>query len=200
MSKRSVELEIIRRAAIGYEHRVRDRRAFLFLSGLSFLYPAIVHSEEEQFDDLIPLKLTTKQKRFVNGLKGKLKSKLNPKGDPDDANTWYVLMFINAATGARQSVRDTADYRITTLEIQSAQDYDARMVQGRDSAALLLAQFLYSLNSAATKLEPTQGGTTQAAHLEGRKDWRFKAFLDEVEAKTFFELVRPKKDDKPKPD
>jgi hypothetical protein len=77
---------------------------------------------------------------------------------------------------------NTLEYRIFTLEMQTKQEFHVRLIQGREAAAMVVAGFLTSENSAVGKLKPTVGGVTIGARADTAKYWESRAFLDKDEA------------------
>lgn|GEM_PF-1591539 len=140
-----------------------------------------------------PPTLTQTEKRIVRKFEKELTTRLNSKDNPGDQNTWYVIVFTDTALGTRQSRSVSGDYLTITREMQVRGNSAAKIAQGREAAALLLAQYYYAENSAATKLRPTVGGSTDWARAMGAKDWRYRAFAKEADAKAFFDRVNPKK-------
>jgi hypothetical protein len=60
-------------------------------------------------------------------------------------------------------------------------------------AALLLLQYYYAGNAAAARLKPTAGGTTDLARADAAKNWEYRAFATEQEAKALPDLLTPTK-------
>lgn len=139
-----------------------------------------------------PPTLTQTEKRIVRKFEKELTTRLNSKDNPGDQNTWYVIVFTDTALGTRQSRSVSGDYLTITREMQVRGNSAAKIAQGREAAALLLAQYYYAENSAATKLRPTVRGTTDWARVAGAKRWQYRAFMEEEEAQDFFNRVDPK--------
>ena len=138
-----------------------------------------------------PPRLTVAQKKIVRKFEGELITKLNSKDNPGDKDTWYVIVFTDTAAGARQSSSVSGDILTITRELQAARHSAVKMTQGRKGAALLLLQYLYAGNSAASRLRPTAGGRTERKSASGEKYWRYWFFANEEEAKSFFDQLDP---------
>ena len=138
-----------------------------------------------------PPSLTHTQKKIVRKFEKELTTRLNSKENTGDQNTWYVIVFTDTALGTRQSRSVAGNYLTITRELQVRGNSAAKMIQGREAAALLLVQYYCAGNSAATKLRPTVGGSTDWARATGAKQWRYWAFAKEEEAKEFFDRVNP---------
>ena len=135
-------------------------------------------------------KLSVAQQQAVTKMMGdkSLRTNVNP-GDKADKNTWYVIVASDEAIGGRQSAASGT----ITVELQAARASDATVVQGRRNAAIAVAGFLSSRNTAAAALAPTAGGQTQKAEMQAIKNWRYFAFATEAEAKAYLETIKPSK-------
>ena len=141
-----------------------------------------------------PLKLTVAQKKIVRRFEKQLTTPLNSKDNPGDRDTWYVIVFTDAAFGAKKSRFYSGNTRTTTYAWHETGNSAVKMTQGRKNAALLLLQyFYYTGNAAASRLQPEVNGKTLRAGVVATKNWRYRAFAKKEEAKTLFDLLNPKK-------
>ncbi len=169
----------------------RSRIPLLFVAAVAVTSAAIATHAFGQFPANKP-KLNTAQKRLVRKLEQQLVTPLNSKDEnPGDRDTWYVILFTDTVAGARQSSEVSGNVLTITRELQRARHSAVKIAHGRQEAALLLLQFGFAENTAATKLRPMGRGETDYARAVGAKNWEFRAFATENEAKTFLDSVTP---------
>lgn len=137
-------------------------------------------------------RLTMDQTNIVRKFEKKLKTPLNSKDNPGDKYTWYVFGFTETAVGARQSRAVSGNTLTVTRELQAARNRAARVIQGREAAAVLLLEYYSVGNSAFAELCSTAGGRTDRATAAADKAWCYRAFATEGEAKEFFDRINPK--------
>jgi hypothetical protein len=149
-------------------------------------------------------KLTAAEQQVVAKIQTKLATKFNSKDNPGDQNTWYVLMFRDVAMSKTKSMSGTSPQKglLTYSKGTSKQEKkeeDAVAVQGRQAAALAIARYLASPNAAAAELKPPATGskpgviTRRDTQVAADRQWDFRAFDNEADAKAFLDSVKPKK-------
>lgn len=173
---------------------LKSRFPFLLIAACTLTSAAVPLRSFGQAPVNRPPKLNSAEKRMVWQLEQQLVTPLNSKEfNPGDQDTWYVIVFTDTAVGKRQSHSVSGNILTTTREIQAARQSAAKIAHGRKDAALLLLQYYYAGNAAAARLKPTAGGTTDRASAEAIKNWEYRAFATEAEAKAFLDLIQPKK-------
>ena len=140
-------------------------------------------------------KLSTAELRAVHQFEKQLITKLNSKKNPADKYTYYVLMFCDTATSTTDSTSSSGRTVTLTRQWQLATKRDARMVQGRREAAITLAQYYSAANAAATRLNGSGSRlNSRVVAADGAKQWDYRPFLSESEAKAFLAEVTPPPD------
>lgn len=155
-----------------------------------------------------PQKLSAAEQQAVRALEPRLATKLNSKDNPGDSKTWYVLLFQDSAMTKTKTVGgSSAPGVISWSEGSSKQEKSAQgaiVVQGRRNAAQAIVRYLTSPNAAAMQLQSPKTGngvghpgwmtktTLEAAGAS--KNWDFRAFPSETDAKAFLDSLKlPKK-------
>jgi hypothetical protein len=165
---------------------------------LSVATTLMVQAQEKQDQEKPePPKLTLAEQKFVTQLEKLLITKLAGKSNPSDQYTWYVLMFVDQAEATTVTSSGTTTRRIggkrttvplTKTSVDVATARAAMLVQGRRNAALKVGQYLVSQNAAAGALAEAKGKSA----TDGARNWDYRAFFVEDEAKAFYESIKPK--------
>ena len=129
-------------------------------------------------------RLTPNERTLLWPIERRLATRLNNKENPADRDTWYVLMFRDIAGAESLSVTATD----LTLERRLAKVDGAMVIQGRQPAAITVAQFLTKSNTAIAAATPNNSLLTQSA---ANKLWEYRAFRNEFEAQAFLKTLFP---------
>jgi hypothetical protein len=143
-----------------------------------------------------PPKLNPEQRRMLADIEKGLITKLNSKDNPGDRNTWYVIVEFDQAgalatstTGSVNPLSGVVRAR-TTAQAQAQTHRRALPVQGRKAAAMAIMEYLYAPNKAAEKLQaPGIQGPNVEVNVAGTKQWEFRAFKTEEEARAYAQSV-----------
>lgn len=166
---------------------------------------ALKAAGEEKPNHLPSRKLTAaEQQQYQSLLRNpRLVTKFNGKDNPGDRDTWYVLGFMDAAA-LETKTRETSmtAQRLYMWSSHTNQQKkiakDAIVVQGRAGAALAVMDHLNAPNQAVAKIRPPSGtpreGWIKRQASQGIADriWNAAPFESEVQARQFYESVRPK--------
>ena len=139
-----------------------------------------------------PQRLNAKEQEFVSSIERKLVTKLNSKDNPGDKSTWYVLMLRDAAVAASQGTglkgrRLSVDSKVNTED-------NAVVVQGKHDAAIAVARFMVSANTAVEDLKkPRVNRALTNTQVDAEKQWDFRAFASQAEANLFADSLKPEK-------
>lgn len=107
-------------------------------------------------------------------------------GDGGGTFAWYVLVFFDRAQRlSSQLTKSTSRYDVYTLKGELLGVNRALLVQGRRPAAEAVLRYLVSANSAVEKMPALRSPNS----LVLAKDWDFRVFLDEAQARAAYALV-----------
>ena len=173
---------------------LRPRILLLLISAAAF---TAVRAPSQALGKTPGARLTVAQKKMVRHFEKRLTTRLNSKLNPGDKDTWYVIVFTDLAMGAKKSRWYSGNTLTTTYGWHAARNSAARTTQGRKNAAMLLLQYYcYTPNTAALRLQPPTNGRTVRARAAATKNWQYRAFAKEEDAKEFFDLINPEKKNK----
>lgn len=187
----NVEALLLRRFVGQSQQLLSHPRILLPALAVAVLAALIPTPTSAQGPGLAQPKLTVAQEKVVRSFEKKLKTPLTSKLNPADRDTWYVIVFTDSAMGARKSRLASGGTVTTTYGWQATQNNAVRVVKGRRNAAILLLGYYYAGNAAASRLQPETNGKVLRQRAVAAKNWCYRAFATEEEAKVLHDLLNP---------